>query len=712
MKVKLLTVLGIVAVCFIAVVLWKVDGFIYGDRLSWVEAQMRSQSSAINQSVRTELKAAQRVLVTLGAEGFRKDKINWNSLSPYYAVVSFSVSGNQLDPQTVVTKERSPAANWNGEFVRKAVGVMDQKGAGLRYFVKPFQDAAKGRHVALVVVDGAKAYGIFGGGEMFQSLIDAQKGSLSAFSVVTSSGLTVGHSVPEYLGTIMSDDVVFKEAKKTDSSQGAGIFKSSRGQELYGLYEQIPNSNLYVLSSAPLKEAMKGRTGLLWQFLLIGAGLLLVAVAAMLFVIRPEEKQLETMEADLLKAQAAAAKAPVPEKTVVIEQEDMQKEKMQAYMRVASALGHEMRGPLMAILGYSQMILAKTQEPELIENVESIVRETRSSRSILEKLFSFAGEDLGEKKQIKLEGPLAVALKNIEPLLQQKGVKVSKQIDSNSVLGVNLESLTKALENILSNAVEAMERMPKKEISVHLFEDEQGQHLKIKDSGEGIESANLNKIFDPFFTTRSFRNHMGLGLAVALGVIKEHNGSVEVVSERGQGTEVHITFRPQVEVAVRKAPAVPVGPIPVIEEKTQLDIAPELPKLSLVTEEAQEARKEFEENQEKEMKEAPLDLNIDKLLEFPELATPTVAATSVEPQVSSELPSASAFTPPPPPLSAAETLSVREGLEFLEDLNNTVEDAEPLRPAHRVTPPSAPAITKTSRLDEYQVEIRRPGKRT
>ena len=348
MKVKLLAVLGVVAAIFIGAVLWRTDSFVYGDRMNWVEAQTRTQLGSINHALSVELKSLQRVVATFNADNFQKGKINWNSLAPYYAAASFAVNGSELDPQVILAKENSKAANWNKEFIKTALGRIEDRSPDQRFFVKPFQDSNRGRYVAVVFVEGNRGYALISSGEIFQSLIDAQRGSLSSFSIVTSGGLTVGHSIPEYLGTVMRDDPLFKEAKSSGASHGGGVVKVKGDQELYGMYEQVPQSNLMVISSAPLKEAMKGRSGLWWQFLLLGAGLILVGSAGMLFVINPAENQIEKLEADLFNAKKKAAAAVVPptERTVKVDPELAQKEKVSTSMRVASALAHEMRGPL------------------------------------------------------------------------------------------------------------------------------------------------------------------------------------------------------------------------------------------------------------------------------------------------------------------------------------------------------------------------------
>ncbi|WP_415063365.1 sensor histidine kinase [Bdellovibrio sp.] len=701
MKVKLIAVLVAVAAIFIGAVLWRTDSFVYGDRMSWVEAQTRTQLGAMNHSLATELKSLQRVVATFNAENFQKGKLNWSSLAPYYAAASFVVSGDNLDPQVLLVKENSKAESWNKDFVKSALGPISNRTSELRFYVKPFQDSQRGRYVALVFLEGAKAYALIGSGEIFQSLIDSQRGALSSFSIVTSGGLTVGHSVPEYLGTVMRDDPVFREAQQSGSSHGSSVFKLKSG-ELYGMYESVPQSNLLVLSSAPLAEAMKGRTGLWWQFLLMGCGLLAVGVAAILWVVMPAEKEIENLEGQLQEAKAKSLMVPAPVKVATVDPEMMQKEKVEASMRVASALAHEMRGPLAAILGYSQMILAKSPEADVVQSTESILRETRSARGVLDKLLGYAGEEVKEKNSMKVEGPLVKALKGLEPLFTQKGVKITKNIQETSLLDLHVDAVIRALTNILQNSVEAMERMPKKEIKIDLFEDAAGTHLVIEDSGEGIEPANVEKIFDPFFTTRSFHNHMGLGLPVAFGILKEHNADVRAESQRGQGTKVMILFKKKESEIALKAP---------VAKEEDVMISAELPQLKEESIHRPEAEAAFTEEQAASTPTSPLDVNIENLLELPE-----VTATSTAPKGSDEFSFIDGFLGEEENKVATSAPAPAAVMAVPEDVVSAVENSEAvlddeLTPVNLIAPPKTPAQQKSSRLDSYHVEIRRPGKR-
>jgi signal transduction histidine kinase len=66
--------------------------------------------------------------------------------------------------------------------------------------------------------------------------------------------------------------------------------------------------------------------------------------------------------------------------------------------------------------------------------------------------------------------------------------------------------------------------------------------LSIQDTGEGIAPENLSKIFDPFFTTKAEGKGVGLGLAVLYGIVKAHEGEVEVTSQRNEGTTFTVTL--------------------------------------------------------------------------------------------------------------------------------------------------------------------------
>ena len=101
--------------------------------------------------------------------------------------------------------------------------------------------------------------------------------------------------------------------------------------------------------------------------------------------------------------------------------------------------------------------------------------------------------------------------------------------------------------NILSNAVDAIDDKGIIKISTSVFE--KYIRISIKDSGHGIPDSLKDKIFDPFFTTKGVGKGTGLGLSISQGIIEKHNGTIEVKSKPGDGTEFIISIPVSQEIS-------------------------------------------------------------------------------------------------------------------------------------------------------------------
>jgi len=64
--------------------------------------------------------------------------------------------------------------------------------------------------------------------------------------------------------------------------------------------------------------------------------------------------------------------------------------------------------------------------------------------------------------------------------------------------------------------------------------------MRVRDAGHGISSEDLGKVFDPFFTTKETGKGTGLGLSVTYGIVKRHNGNIDITSQVGRGTTVEV----------------------------------------------------------------------------------------------------------------------------------------------------------------------------
>ena len=96
--------------------------------------------------------------------------------------------------------------------------------------------------------------------------------------------------------------------------------------------------------------------------------------------------------------------------------------------------------------------------------------------------------------------------------------------------------------NLIMNAKHAVGKSGTISLSTEYNRSTKQVTIKIADTGYGIAKKNLSRIFDPFFTTKPTGEGTGLGLSVSYGIIKDHDGKIDVESEPGKGTTFAVTF--------------------------------------------------------------------------------------------------------------------------------------------------------------------------
>jgi signal transduction histidine kinase len=101
--------------------------------------------------------------------------------------------------------------------------------------------------------------------------------------------------------------------------------------------------------------------------------------------------------------------------------------------------------------------------------------------------------------------------------------------------------LNQVFLNIITNAIYAIQKRFGKdtggEIVIITSYDEKNISIKIKDNGTGMDAQTQKKVFEPFFTTKDVGEGTGLGMSIAYNIIKKHNGTINVNSVQGEGTE-------------------------------------------------------------------------------------------------------------------------------------------------------------------------------
>src|SRR5581483_9045162 len=268
---------------------------------------------------------------------------------------------------------------------------------------------------------------------------------------------------------------------------------------------------------------------------------------------RRMEAELRSLNAELEKrvADRTAELIRTIEQRERLQQQLAQSQKMESIGTLAGGIAHDFNNILTIILGYSSS-LGGVDDPARLREGLDIIRETGMRGALLvQQLLTLARN-----------GNLSFQPVDVNEMLRQfvrllgetfpKTINISLDVhDDLPATMADPNRLHQALLNLCVNARDAMNGtgtlglrdsvISGEELRTRFPEAADDAYLciHVSDTGTGIEAAVRDRIFDPFFTTKEPGQGTGLGLTAVYGIVREHDGFVEVDSERGRGT----TFR-------------------------------------------------------------------------------------------------------------------------------------------------------------------------
>ncbi|HVI50469.1 MAG TPA: cache domain-containing protein [Candidatus Sulfotelmatobacter sp.] len=238
------------------------------------------------------------------------------------------------------------------------------------------------------------------------------------------------------------------------------------------------------------------------------------------------------------------------------QQQLVMNEKLTAIGELTAGVAHEINNPVAVIQGNLDLlkeILGEAMMP-VEQEIRLIDEQTLRIQSIVNKLLQFArpGDFAGYAEDTDVNAALSDCLVLTRHNLNRAKVKVVASLEAATSVEMNRGELQQVLINLLVNAMQAMtdggvltlESRDVKAGDASPFNPEpfEGISLLVRDTGHGINAADLGRIFDPFFTTKKQKG-TGLGLSISYAIVQRYGGRITVESQPGVGTAFTLWLR-------------------------------------------------------------------------------------------------------------------------------------------------------------------------
>ncbi len=218
-------------------------------------------------------------------------------------------------------------------------------------------------------------------------------------------------------------------------------------------------------------------------------------------------------------------------------------EKLSAVGKLAASIAHEFGNPIIGIRNFLKGLKkTATMDDNDIEMLDLAIEECQRVKDLISNLQNFNRPTSGVVVPIDIHKAIDDMLLFCKKNFKEKNIIVHKEYDT-SIPAINAVSdqIKQVILNCLNNAQESISSGGGKiEIATEI-KDEQF-FLHIKDSGKGIKDEDLVYIFEPFFSTKPAVEGTGLGLSVSYGIMKKHQGNIEVTETSPKGTTFTISL--------------------------------------------------------------------------------------------------------------------------------------------------------------------------
>jgi signal transduction histidine kinase/ActR/RegA family two-component response regulator/HAMP domain-containing protein len=227
-----------------------------------------------------------------------------------------------------------------------------------------------------------------------------------------------------------------------------------------------------------------------------------------------------------------------------------QSQKMESVGQLAAGVAHDFNNMLTIIQGHTSSLLAKPgTPPEIVDSIQAVYFAAERAAGLTRQLLMFSRKNVMQLKSLDLQEVVGNMSKMLQRLLGETITLEFLPATENSFVQGDSGMIEQVVMNLSVNARDAMPRGGRLTVGVEtvdidaaFVETHPQAHegpfvrLRVADTGIGMDTPTMSHIFEPFFTTKDVGQGTGLGLATVYGIVKQHEGWVEVNSEPGKGS--------------------------------------------------------------------------------------------------------------------------------------------------------------------------------
>jgi signal transduction histidine kinase len=234
----------------------------------------------------------------------------------------------------------------------------------------------------------------------------------------------------------------------------------------------------------------------------------------------------------------------------------LRSEKLSALGRLAAGVAHEVGNPIGAVLGYTDLLMARVEnDADAKDYLTRMDSEISRIDAIVREFLDFSRASPGDPAPVDVNALVSEATSFFSHQRIRTSVELVNHFAKDAgMVRADADQLKQVLINLLFNACDALEEGGR--IAIHTRrkprpegeKTPQGQskcvEISVSDTGSGISLSEKERIFDPFFTTKPPGKGTGLGLAISRRIVESFHGTLEVKSEEGKGSTFTVRLNP------------------------------------------------------------------------------------------------------------------------------------------------------------------------